>query len=165
MFTSGGQFRLMGPKYSYQNQSPWRSGQGGLWLGLSGIVGYVDHRITRSLPATPDFTQFGSSSLVNPGWLYGLGGDLRLQMGPLQLQGSVGYNWDGSDERWRLNGQFINGEDGFVNNSVYYQLSVSYSIPLGGGEATESTLATDTLSDSGFKVFAPVSAAQKGGKK
>ncbi len=165
MFTSGGQFRLMGPKYSYQNQSPVRSGQGGLWLGLSGIVGYVDHRITRSVPATPDFTQFGSSSLVNPGWLYGLGGDLRLQMGPLQLQGSVGYNWDGSDERWRLNGQFINGEDGFVNNSVYYQLSVSYSIPLGGGEATESNLATDTISDSGFKVFAPLSAAQKGGKK
>jgi len=46
MFSSGGEWRLLGPSYSYQNGSPLRSGQGGLWLGLSGILGYVDHRIT-----------------------------------------------------------------------------------------------------------------------
>jgi hypothetical protein len=139
MFSSGGEWRLLGPSYSYQNGSPLRSGQGGLWLGLSGILGYVDHRITLPSFSSPDFTANSVNAIVNPGWLYGLGGDIRLQMGPIQIKGSVGYNWDGSDDRWRINKTFINSETGFVNNSVYYQISASYSIPLGGGESAAYT--------------------------
>ncbi len=152
MFSSGGEFRLLGPSHSYQSKNPLRSGQGGLWVGLSGVMGYVDHRITLPSFSSPDFTANSVSAIVNPGWLYGLGGDVRLQLGPVQIKGSMGYNWDGSDNRWKINGTFINSETGFVNNSVYYQVSASYSIPLGGGESVAyDTTAEEEVPDFEFE--------------
>jgi hypothetical protein len=64
----------------------------------------------------------------------------------------MGYNWDGSDDRWKINGTFINSETGFANNSVYYQVSASYSIPLGGGESVDyDTTAVEEVPDFAFE--------------
>jgi hypothetical protein len=84
-----------------------------------------------------DGFQMGDPLVTNPleiyqveknTFLYGLGLNGKIGFSKFHLIGEVGYLWDSGDDRWKYNGNYINGKGRMLNKGLYISVGLGVNL-------------------------------------
>lgn len=102
-------------------------------LAIISDIHYTEHRYTRfsGSDSATYFSDFAKPDVYrNPSWVAGISMDMWLDLSPLYLYASGGYQYDFSGRNWVLNNSVTGANGKLTASGLMYNLGVGLSIPL-----------------------------------